>query len=103
MTHAIIPHALNNTSSTNISNLSVSPNPTSGFATLTFDYLPSAGVSATIKIINSHGTLLQTISPVSIANGSNSIAINLSSYTAGVYYIEIILPTGNYHYSAVKY
>ncbi len=95
--------ALNNTSSTNISNLSVSPNPTSGFATLTFDYLPSAGVSATIKIINSHGTLLQTISPVSIANGSNSIAINLSSYTAGVYYIEIILPTGNYHYSAVKY
>lgn len=93
----------NNNTNTVISNLTVTPNPVSVAAMVMFDYLPLNGVTATVRILNASGTVLQTISPLNIINGSNLFAINLTSYTSGIYYIEIILPTTVLHYSVMKY
>ncbi|MFN3445722.1 MAG: T9SS type A sorting domain-containing protein, partial [Bacteroidia bacterium] len=70
---------------TTISNVSVYPNPTSGFATVEATFTSKA--NTTIMVVDMFGRLISTIEMGDITTLNNNV--NLSSLADGVYFIQI--------------
>ena len=62
------------------------PNPTSEMVNISFN--SNIGNSYQLKIINSLGQVIQNVDKTSL-NGSSEIAIDVSNYSAGLYFVKI--------------
>ena len=85
--------APNSTSTTELSNdfisaANVYPNPTSGVATVDFTLNSASDVS--LEVIDITGKLIYTSNAGVLVSGANSKSIDVSSFQAGVYYVNVL-------------
>tara|TARA_B100000768_G_C11279529_1_gene377740 strand:- start:118 stop:3717 length:3600 start_codon:yes stop_codon:yes gene_type:complete len=74
------------TTDNELSEISMYPNPTSEMVNISFN--SNIGNSYQLKIINSLGQVIQNIEKTSL-NGSNEMSIDVSNYSAGLYFVKI--------------
>ncbi len=76
--------------------IKIFPNPTQGFLMLRIENYSNTE-QLTIHVYNSTGSLLQTKIP-----DSNSMEIDMSSYTSGLYFLKIIKQDQKLEYKIIK-
>lgn len=85
--------APNSTSTQELSNefiaaANVYPNPTSGLVNVDFTLNSSSDVS--LEVIDVTGKVIYTNNAGVLANGSNSLSIDVNSFQSGVYYVNVL-------------
>ncbi len=82
-----------------INSINLFPNPTNGVANLKLQ--SENAFSSTIKIYNSIGALLKT-ETVDMQSGLNNYPIDLSNYSNGIYFIELLGDNKRQNFKLVK-
>lgn len=67
--------------------LSISPNPVKGLTVLSFNLEQASDVK--IELLNAEGKLMQTVFTGKRASGENTLDLNMTSYSQGIYFVKL--------------
>jgi 6-phosphogluconolactonase (cycloisomerase 2 family) len=80
--------------------LTISPNPITSFAKISFSTIQSGKTS--LRIYDQRGKLIETLLSKTLHSGTHSITLNQTKYAAGVYIVKLSTPTGIWTSHVVK-